>query len=91
MFVAFFSYLSQFLGTAITAARIFVGQIPLNAAAALAIAIGSYFLVPRMGLVGGALAILAGVVAQMIGSVALLVYAVRSMAVNAVATSEVSA
>jgi O-antigen/teichoic acid export membrane protein len=92
MFVAFFSYLSQFLGTAITAARIFVGQIPLNAAAAIAIAIGSYFLVPRMGLVGGALAILAGVVAQLIGSIALLAYAFRPSVMKPMAaTSGVSA
>jgi O-antigen/teichoic acid export membrane protein len=78
MLVAGISYLSQFLGTAITAARLFVHQIPLNAAAALAIAIGSYLLVPRFGLTGGVLAILAGVVAQLIGSVGLLLYALRT-------------
>jgi O-antigen/teichoic acid export membrane protein len=90
MLVAWISYLSQFLGTAITAARIFVHQIPLNAAAALSIAVGSYFLVPRMGLTGGVLAILAGVVAQLIGSIGLLFFAFRRHQANPVA-AEVSA
>lgn len=78
MLVAWISYLSQFLGTAITAARIFVYQIPLNAAAALAIAAGSYWLVPRMGLTGGVLAILVGVIVQLIGSIGLLLYGLRT-------------
>jgi O-antigen/teichoic acid export membrane protein len=78
MLVAWISYLSQFLGTAITAARIFVHQIPLNAAAALAIAAGSYWLVPRMGLTGGVLAILAGVTVQLLGSIGLLLYGLKT-------------
>jgi O-antigen/teichoic acid export membrane protein len=78
MLVAWISYLSQFLGTAITAARIFVHQIPLNAAAALAIAAGSYWLVPRMGLTGGVLAILAGVSVQLLGSIGLLLYGLKT-------------
>jgi O-antigen/teichoic acid export membrane protein len=90
MLVAWISYLSQFLGTAITAARLFAHQIPLNAAAALSIAVGSYFWVPRLGLTGGVLAILAGVVAQLIGSVGLLLYAFRTHRMSPV-PAEVSA
>jgi O-antigen/teichoic acid export membrane protein len=82
MLVAWISYLSQFLGTAITAARIFVHQIPLNAAAALAIAAGSYWLVPRMGLTGGVLAILVGVTVQLIGSIGLLLYGLKAHRVS---------
>jgi O-antigen/teichoic acid export membrane protein len=78
MLVAWISYLSQLLGTAITAARIFVHQIPLNAAVALAIAVGSYWLVPRMGLMGGVLAILIGCTVQLLGSVGLLLYGLKT-------------
>jgi hypothetical protein len=77
MLAAWISYLSQFLGTAVTAARFFVHQIPLNAAVVLAIALGSYWLVPRMGLTGGALAILAGNAVQLLGSVGLLLYSLK--------------
>jgi O-antigen/teichoic acid export membrane protein len=91
MLVAWISYLSQFLGTAITAARIFVHQIPLNAAAALAIAAGSYWLVPRMGLTGGVLAILVGVTVQLIGSIGLLLYGLKTHRVSPPADALVEA
>jgi O-antigen/teichoic acid export membrane protein len=78
MLAAWISYMGQFLGTAITAARFFVHQIPLNAAVALAIAAGSYLLVPRLGLTGGVLAIVMGGTVQLLGSIGLLVYGLRT-------------
>jgi O-antigen/teichoic acid export membrane protein len=78
MLAAWISYMGQFLGTAITAARFFVHQIPLNAAVALAIATGSYFLVPRLGLTGGVLAIVMGGTVQLLGSIGLLLYGLKA-------------
>ncbi len=88
MLVAWVSYLSQFIGTAITAARIFVHQIPLNAVAAVAIAVGSYLLVPRIGLNGGVLAVLAGVVAQLIGNIALLLHGLKPKQIGVQVTAQ---
>jgi O-antigen/teichoic acid export membrane protein len=72
MVVAWISYLGQFLGYAMTAARYFVHQIPLFVIVALAITAGSYWLVPRMGLKGAVLATLVGVSVQLIGSIGIL-------------------
>jgi O-antigen/teichoic acid export membrane protein len=72
MVVAWLSYLSQFLGYAMTSARYFVHQIPLFAIVALSITAGSYWLVPKMGLKGAVLATLVGVTVQLIGSIVIL-------------------
>jgi O-antigen/teichoic acid export membrane protein len=77
MVVAWMSYISQFLGTAMTSARYFVHQIPLFATVVLAIAGASYLLVPRLGLTGAVLSNLVGAVVQVLGSILVLAFALR--------------
>jgi O-antigen/teichoic acid export membrane protein len=74
MLVAWIGYLGQFMGYAMTSARLFVHQIPLFALGVLVIMAGSYWLVPRMGLEGAILATLAGVLIQLLASVGVLAH-----------------
>jgi len=74
MVVAWVGYLGQFMGYAMTSARLFVHQIPLFAMGVVIIAVGSYWLVPRIGLQGAILASMAGVLAQLFASAAVLGY-----------------
>jgi O-antigen/teichoic acid export membrane protein len=74
MVLAWMGYLSQFLGGAMTSARLFVHQIPLFAMGVLTISAGSYWLVPRMGLQGAIIATMAGVLLQLLASIAVLSY-----------------
>jgi O-antigen/teichoic acid export membrane protein len=74
MVVAWIGYLGQFLGGAMTSARLFVHQIPLFALGVSVITLGSYWLVPRMGLQGAIVATMAGVLVQLLASVAVLGY-----------------
>src|SRR4029077_5289998 len=74
MVVAWIGYLGQFLGGAMTSARLFVHQIPLFALGVSIITLGSYWLVPRMGLQGAIVASMAGVLVQLLASVAVLGY-----------------
>ena len=77
MVVAWMSYISQFLGTAMTSARYFVHQIPLFATVVLAITGASYVLVPRLGLTGAVLSNLVGAIVQVLGSILVLAFALR--------------
>ena len=74
MVLAWMGYLSQFMGGAMTSARLFVHQIPLFAMGVLTISAGSYWLVPRTGLQGAIIATMAGVLLQLLASVAVLAY-----------------
>jgi O-antigen/teichoic acid export membrane protein len=74
MVVAWIGYLGQFLGGAMTSARLFVHQIPLFALGVSVITLGSYWLVPRMGLQGAIVATMAGVSIQLLASAAVLGY-----------------
>jgi hypothetical protein len=74
MVVAWIGYLGQFMGYAMTSARLFVHQIPLFALGVLIITVGSYWLVPRMGLQGAIVASVAGVLVQLLASTAVLGY-----------------
>ena len=74
MVVAWVGYLGQFMGYAMTSARLFVHQIPLFVLGVVIIAAGSYWLVPRIGLQGAIVASMAGVLAQLIASAAVLGY-----------------
>jgi O-antigen/teichoic acid export membrane protein len=74
MVVAWIGYLGQFLGCGMTSARLFVHQIPLFAVGLSIIAVGSYWLVPRMGLEGAIVASMAGVMFQLLASAAVLGY-----------------
>ena len=79
MVVAWIGYLGQFLGYAMTSARLFVHQIPLFALGVLTITAGSYWLVPQMGLQGAIIATLAGVMVQLLASAAVLAYGLISL------------
>jgi O-antigen/teichoic acid export membrane protein len=74
MVVAWVGYLGQFVGCAMTSARLFVHQIPLFAVGVLTITAGSYWLVPRMGLQGAIVASMAGVMVQLLAGAAVLAY-----------------
>jgi O-antigen/teichoic acid export membrane protein len=65
-------YVSQFLGYAMTAARIFRAQVPLFAAVAATTASACWLLVPTHGLRGAVAAIALGFAAQLVGSAAIL-------------------
>jgi O-antigen/teichoic acid export membrane protein len=79
MVLAWMGYLSQFLGGAMTSARLFVHQIPLFAMGVLTISAGSYWLVPRMGLQGAIIATMAGVLLQLLASIAVLSYGLMNV------------
>jgi O-antigen/teichoic acid export membrane protein len=79
MMVAWIGYLGQFLGYAMTSARLFVHQIPLFALGVLTITIASYWLVPRMGLQGAIVASMAGVGIQLLTSAAVLGYSLINL------------
>jgi len=74
MVVAWIGYLGQFMGCAMTSARLFVEQIPLFALGVVTIGAGSYWLVPRMGLQGAIVASMAGVLIQLFASAGVLAY-----------------
>jgi len=82
MIVAWLSYLGQFLGTAMTAARYFALQIPLFAVVVLVIAASSFWLIPRYALSGAVLSLLLGAIVQLTGSVALVFFAIRRRRVS---------
>ncbi len=68
-------YAGQFLGYGMTAARIFRAQVPLFVLVAAATAAGCVLLIPRQGLQGAVLGMIAGFSVQCIGSAAILFYA----------------
>jgi O-antigen/teichoic acid export membrane protein len=78
MVVAWIGYVGQFMGGAMTSARLFVQQIPLFALGVLTITVGSYWLVPRMGLQGAIIASIAGLIIQLIVGAALLGYSLMT-------------
>lgn len=65
-------YLGQFLGYAMTAARLFRSQVPLFAAVTLVTALTCWLLVPARGLEGAVWATAAGAATQLAGSAAIL-------------------
>jgi O-antigen/teichoic acid export membrane protein len=79
MVVAWVGFLGQFMGCAMTSARLFVHQIPLFGLGVLAITAGSYWLVPRMGLEGAIMASLAGVLIQLLASAGVLAHGLIKM------------
>ena len=79
MVVAWFAYLGQLMGSAMTSARLFAQQIPLFALGVLTITAGSYWLVPRMGLQGAIIASIAGLLTQLVVSAAILGYSLTNL------------
>jgi len=72
------AYVASFLGYAMTAARYFSIQLPLFALVAAASLVASVWLIPTYGLMGAALAMLAAVLVQIVGSAAVVYYAIRT-------------
>jgi O-antigen/teichoic acid export membrane protein len=84
MVVAWIGYLGQFMGGAMTSARLFTQQIPLFALGVLSITVGSYLLVPRMGLQGAIIASIVGLAIQLAASAALLAYSLANLREEAI-------
>jgi O-antigen/teichoic acid export membrane protein len=75
-----------FLWYGMTAARYFRVQAPLFLVVAIVTAIASAVLIPAYGLVGSAIAVMAGLLTQVVGSVAVLAFAVWKARSSAGAT-----
>jgi O-antigen/teichoic acid export membrane protein len=78
MIAAGLGYVASFSGYAVTAARFFRAQLPLFAAVALVTALGCWWLVPRWGLRGAAVALALSALTQLLGSGLILLYALRA-------------
>ena len=68
MVSACLSYIASCLGYAMTAARRFAAQLPLFAMVTATTGVASFFLIPRLGLSGAAVALGLGAIAQVAGS-----------------------
>jgi len=79
MVAAGINYIASFLGYGMTAARYFRVQTPLFAFIACTLAIACLWLVPRYGLMGAALALIIAAAMQMVGSIAIVLHAVRKL------------
>jgi len=75
-------YLASFLGYGMTAARHFRSQIPLFGLCVITAALGCLWLVPRFGLLGAVWASLAASILQLVGSVAIIAFALRAWEVR---------
>ncbi len=71
-------YVARFLVCSMTAARYFKAQAPLYAIALLILLVLSLWLIPPYGLLGAAWAICVGMLALLLGSIAVNIYAVRA-------------
>lgn len=78
MLVGSIGYLAQFLGFGMTAARYYHSQVFLFILANISVAVASYVLVPRQGLRGAIFAMLISAVAQLVGSVIILMMGLRN-------------
>ena len=70
-------YLSQFVGCAVTSARLFAPQIPLFLGVGSTLTLTCYLLVPRAGLSGSIFALMITAVVQLLGSAGVLFFALR--------------
>jgi O-antigen/teichoic acid export membrane protein len=78
MVAAAFAYVGSMLGYGMTAAQVFRPQVPLFLAAAAVTTLACWYLVPRLGLTGGAYAVLIGSVFSCAGSAYLVFSSFRS-------------
>jgi O-antigen/teichoic acid export membrane protein len=67
------------LGHGMTAARYFAAQVPLFAMTTLVTALACTWLVPEKGLLGGALAVLCGMIVQLVGGAAIVAHALCAL------------
>jgi O-antigen/teichoic acid export membrane protein len=72
MVAAAVQYASLYLGTAVNAMRLFTVQLPINLTGLLVVALSCWVAIPRIGLIGAGLGVLAGQLAQGICYVVLL-------------------
>jgi O-antigen/teichoic acid export membrane protein len=72
-------YTSWFLGFGMTAARYFRVQMPLFILTSLVLILTCFLLIPRLGLVGAALAMIIATMVQAVGSGAIVVHAVEQL------------
>ncbi|HAZ49443.1 MAG TPA: polysaccharide biosynthesis protein [Cyanobacteria bacterium UBA11369] len=79
MVAAGIGYISSFLGYGMTAARYFRIQIPLFAAATGTAAIACLWLIPIMGSLGAAIALILAAIVQAIFSLGVIVYALHKI------------
>lgn len=79
MVAAGLGYISSFLGYGMTAARYFRIQIPLFAAATATAAIACLWLIPIMGSLGAAIALILAAIVQAIFSLGVIVYALHKI------------
>jgi O-antigen/teichoic acid export membrane protein len=77
MIAAGIGYLCQFFGYAVTAARIFVAQIPLSLIVGLTLTGTCYLWVPRFGVVGAIWAIATTMLVQLLGYSLLLLVSIK--------------
>jgi O-antigen/teichoic acid export membrane protein len=78
MGAACINYLAQCLGIAMTAAGYYKPQVVLFFLSNVAVALGSYWLIPQQGLLGAIFAILISVLVQLAGSASILAAGIRS-------------
>lgn len=71
------SYLASFLNYGMTATRHFKPQILLFGSVATVVVSTSYFFIPKYGVYGGAIAIIAGMLTQATGSILVIAHAIR--------------
>ena len=70
--------MAQFLGFGMTAANFYKSQVVVNILANLGLFLSCYWLVPRQGLLGAILAMLVAATVQLLGSILILLYGVRT-------------
>lgn len=81
MIAALIQYIASFLGYGMTAARKFRVQLPLSVITVLTTLGASFYLVPRFGLEGAAIAVVLAAFVQAIGAAAVTYVALRSYAI----------
>jgi O-antigen/teichoic acid export membrane protein len=79
MVAAGIGYVSSFLGYGITAARYFRVQMPLFTLVTGSSAIACFWLIPRQGLRGAAIALIFGAIVQAVFSLGVIVYALQRL------------
>ncbi len=84
MVAAMVFYVASFLGHGMTAARYFKVQFPLFVVVTITTTLACFWLIPEHGLYGGAMALMIAAVVQIIGSLAIVIYAVRQIGQNTV-------
>ncbi len=87
MVAAAVSYVASFVGFGITAARYFRIQMPLFALVAATTAGACFWLVPGWGLMGAALSLSVAALAQLVGSLLIVLHAVRRQSIPCPARS----